>query len=519
MRPTEHGEVWVTADGGEIDQDLGNYERFLGKQIPRSHNLTTGQVYNSVIEKERKGEYLGKTVQIFPHISNEVKDRIKKAAEGHDVCLIEVGGTIGDYENVPFLFAAKGLERDLGKENVLYIMVTYLLVPRHMAEMKTKPTQQAIRMLGESAGIFPDFIFCRGPVPLDDIRREKIEVYANIASENIISEPDIDTIYRIPLDLEKEGIGLKILKELKLEPKKEPNWTEWEKLVDTIVSPKQKIKIAMISKYIAVGDFTLEDAYVSVNHALIHAGANLDASVQIDWIDAASLEENPAALMQLKEYQGILVPGGFGNSGVEGKIKAIKYARENDIPFLGLCYGLQLALIEYARNACGLEGAHSSEVDEHAAHKIIDILPMQKELLEKGDYGNTMRLGSYAAALDPLSKVYALYKECNRLGSDAKEYLALTESRVGTTNSENVVVERHRHRYEVSPIYIDQLKAAGMHFPGFHTREDNTKLVEFIELPNHPFFVATQAHPEFKSRLDDPSPLFYGFVRACIKKL
>ena len=519
MRPTEHGEVWVTADGGEIDQDLGNYERFLGKQIPRTHNITTGQVYNSVIEKERKGEYLGKTVQIFPHISNEVKHRIKTAAEGHDICLIEIGGTIGDYENVPFLFASKGLEREFGKDNVLYIMVTYLLVPRHMAEMKTKPTQQAIRMLGESAGIFPDYIFCRGPAPLDDIRREKIEVYANIPSGNIISEPDIDTIYRIPLDLEKEDMGEKILKSLKLEPRKEPNWKNWQKLVNAIVTPKEKIKIAMISKYIAVGDFTLEDSYVSVNQALIHAGANLDATVQIDWIDAASLEENPAAVMQLKEYQGILVPGGFGNSGVEGKIKAIKYARENDIPFLGLCYGLQLALIEYARNLCGLEGAHTAEVDENAPHRVIDILPTQKELLEKGDYGNTMRLGSYAAALDPLSKVYALYNECRRLQADAKEFLALTESRVGTTASEHVAVERHRHRYEVSPIYIDQLKTAGLQFPGFHTREDGTKLVEFIELPNHPFFMATQAHPEFKSRLDDPAPLFYGFVRACIKKL
>ncbi len=519
MRPTEHGEVWVTSDGGEIDQDLGNYERFLGKLIPRTHNITTGQVYNRVIEKERKGEYLGKTVQIFPHITNEVKERIKKAAEGHDICLIEVGGTIGDYENVPFLFAAKGLEREFGKDSVLYIMVTYLLVPRHMAEMKTKPTQQAIRMLGESAGIFPDFIFCRGPAPLDDIRREKIEVYANIPSENIISEPDIDTIYRIPLDLEKEEIGLKVLKLLKLEPKKEPKWDNWEKLVNAIVAPKQKIKIAMIGKYISTGDFTLEDSYVSVNQALIHAGANLDTSVQIDWIDAASLEENPAALMQLKDYQGVLVPGGFGNSGVEGKIKAIKYARENDIPFLGLCYGLQLSLIEYARNVCGLKDAHTTEVDEHAEHKVIDILPSQRALMEKGDYGNTMRLGAYAAGLDPLSKTYALYKECNRLQSDQKEFLTLTESRVGTTPVEHAVVERHRHRFEVSPVYVDKIQAAGMHFPGFHNRDDGTNLVEFIEIPNHPFFMATQAHPEFKSRLDDPAPLFYGFVRACIKKL
>lgn len=522
LRPTEHGEVWVTSDGGEIDQDLGNYERFLGINIPKSNNMTSGQVYTSVIEKERAGKYLGATVQIIPHIPNEVKERVVRAGEGHDIVLVEVGGTIGDYENVPFLFAMKSLEREFGKDSIVYMMVTYMLVPRHMNEMKTKPTQQAIRMLSESSGIFPDFILCRAPVPLDDIRRKKIEVYANIPGDRIISEPDIDSIYQIPVDLEREGIGRKVLEMLKLEPKAQPDWTQWQKLVDSMRKPSKKIKIAMVAKYIGVGDFTLSDSYVSVNQALEHSGAHFDVGVEIEWIDAKTLE-NKSECAKLSEYAGILIPGGFGNSGVEGKINAIEYARLNNIPFLGLCYGMQLALVEFARNVCGLEGANTREVDAITPHAIVDILESQKEILSEGKIGGTMRLGSFVAAIKPGTQVYSMYKHLGRIDKDLKEFTQLQNEnsyeRIGVVRiGEEVVIERHRHRYEVNPKYISTLSEKGMVFAGVHRRDDGTELMEFIELPTHPFFIATQAHPEFKSNLEEPAPLFHGFISAALKR-
>src|SRR3989338_2916126 len=359
LRPTEHGEVWVTDDGGEIDQDLGNYERFLGADIPKKNNITTGQVYGKVIENERAGKYLGETVQFIPHIPDEIKKRIKDAAEGYDFCLIEIGGTIGDYENIPYLFAMKSLERELGKENIIYVLITYLPIPSHIEEMKTKPTQQAIRLLGEQ-GIMPDFIICRAKNALDEVRKKKIEQYANIRSSHVISEPDIDTIYRIPLDLEKENLGLKILEECKLKPKAKPDWAKWKKLVDNIADHGKKIKIAMVGKYLDIGDYSLKDSYISINQALQHAAANLNAKAEIVWIDSKSLESSENKLKELKNYNGIIIPGGFGGSGVEGKIKAIKFARENNIPFLGLCYGMQLAVVEFARDVCGMKDANTT---------------------------------------------------------------------------------------------------------------------------------------------------------------
>ncbi|MDP3918568.1 MAG: CTP synthase [Nanoarchaeota archaeon] len=515
LRPTEHGEVWVTDDGGEIDQDLGNYERFLGQAIPKRNNITTGQVYDTVITKERKGEYLGMTVQIIPHIPNEAKRRIKECGEGYDFVLIEVGGTIGDYENTPFLFAAKSIEREVGKENIAYVMVTYLLVPRHMNEMKTKPTQQAIKMLSEAAGIFPDFLLCRGPVALDEVRKRKLEIYGNVKSENIISEPDIDTIYRVPLDLEKENLGLKLLANFKIYPKKSPNWEKWEELVNKIVNPTKKVKIAMIGKYVDIGDFTLTDSYVSINQALIHAGANLNVGVEIEWINSKSLEKNPEDIEKLRNYQGILVPGGFGSSGVEGKIKAIKFARENNIPFLGICYGMQFALVEFARNVAGMENAHTTEVNKETPYPVIDILPTQRELLDNKEYGGTMRLGAYAAILKEGSKILELYERINRTKYDMEVLNSISRDKKGIIPlNSKVVLERHRHRFEVSPKYITQLEEKGMVFSGHHIREDETKLMEFIELPSHKFFVATQGHPEFKSRLEFPAPLFLGFIEA-----
>ena len=516
LRPTEHGEVWVTDDGGEIDQDLGNYERFLEIDVPKKNNITTGQIYKTVIDRERKGEYLGKTVQFIPHIPDEVKRRIVDAGKGYDFALVEIGGTVGDYENVPFLFAMKSLERDIGKENILYVLVTYLLIPRHTEEMKTKPTQQAIRMLAESSGIFPDFILCRAPIALDEVRRKKIEVYANIKSDYIISEPDIDTIYRIPLDLEKEKIGEKILDKFGLLEKKKADFSKWEKLVNNIASPLHRIKVGIVGKYVDSGEFMLSDSYISVNQALIHAGANLDVKVEIEWVDAKKLEKDEFEVERLTRFNGIIIPGGFGSSGVEGKIKAIKFCRERNVPFLGLCYGMQLALVEFARNVCGLDGANTSEVEEDTKYPVIDILDEQKEVLRNHDYGASMRLGSFAAILDENSIVYNLYNK--RLEEDAQKILNLKGSfRLGILNSEKAVLERHRHRYEVNPVFVDVFQDNGMRFSGWHIMTNGLKLMEFIELSSHKYFVATQAHPEFKSSLENPAPLFFGFVKACLE--
>jgi len=522
LRPTEHGEVWVTDDGGEIDQDLGNYERFLGMDIPKKNNITTGQIYGKVIENERAGKYLGKTVQFIPHIPEEIIKRIRDASNEYDFCLIEIGGTIGDYENIPFLFAMKSLEREIGKDNIVYMLITYLPVPSHIEEMKTKPTQQAIKLLAEHA-ILPDFIICRAKTALDDVRKKKIEVYANIKSDHVISEPDIDTIYRIPLDLEKENMGLKILDEFKLKPKAKPNWAKWEKLVEDIVNPKKEIKIAMVGKYVDIGDYSLADSYISINQALQHAGANLGVKIKIEWIDSKILEKDKNALTNLRKYNGIIIPGGFGGSGVEGKIKAIQFSRENNIPFLGLCYGMQLAVVEFARNVCSLKDATTAEVDEKSDSAVIDILPAQKKLMEQNRYGGTMRLGSYAAMLKQGSNVLKLYLDAKRVDVDSKRISNLKNNkdqqfRLGILEKgKDVVLERHRHRYEVNPEFISKIEEKGLVFSGYHIREDNQKLMEFIELPKHKFFVATQAHPEFKSSLIDPAPLFYGFVKACIK--
>ena len=520
LRPTEHGEVWVTDDGGEIDQDLGTYERFLDRDIPKSNNITTGQIYKAVIDKERKGEYLGQTVQFIPHIPDEIKNRIKEAGCGNDFVLIEVGGTIGDYENIPFLFAIKSLEREVGKQNLTYVLITYLPIPSHIEEMKTKPTQQAIRLLSES-GIFPDFIICRAKKPLDIIRKKKIETYANIVSDHVISEPDIDTVYQIPLDLEKENFGEKLLKELGMKSKKSPEWSEWRKLVDSILSPKKNIRIAIVGKYIDIGDYNLADSYISINQALMHAGASLNTGVDITWLDSKMFEDNKRSLNDLKNYHGIIVPGGFGSSGVEGKIKAINFARINKIPYLGLCYGLQLAVIEFARNACGLKDAHTTEVSPKTSAPVINIQPAQKEILEKSMYGGTMRLGAYAAILKEKTKVLKLYEETGRLEEDSKRAAELMKDksqafRLGILEKgRKIVLERHRHRYEINPEYVDLLEKKGMIFSGYYLRADSTKLMEYIELGDN--FRATQAHPEFKSRLGNPSPLFLGFVKDALK--
>ncbi len=470
LRPTEHGEVWVTDDGGEIDQDLGTYERFLNLDIPKRNNMTTGQIYKTVIDRERQGEYLGQTVQFIPHIPDEIKKRLKEASDNFDFVLIEIGGTIGDYENIPFLFAVKGLEREIGKKNLTYVLITYLPIPSHIEEMKTKPTQQAIRLLSES-GIFPDFIICRAKKALDVVRKNKIETYANIISDHVISEPDIETVYQIPLDLEKEKLGEKILKEFGMKSKKQPNWQSWKGLVGNILNPKKSVKIAIVGKYIDIGDYNLADSYISINQSLLHAGASLNTGVEINWLDSKMFEENRKAASELKNYDGIIVPGGFGASGVEGKINAVNYARINKIPYLGLCYGLQLAVIEFTRNVCGLKDAHTTEINPKTKNPVIDVQPAQKEIIEKHMFGGTMRLGAYAAVLKEKSQVLKLYEDTGRLNEDAKRVNNLMKDksqafRLGILgNSKKIVLERHRHRYEVNPKFINLIEKTEWHSP------------------------------------------------------
>jgi len=485
MRPTEHGEVWVTDDGGEIDQDLGTYERFLSEAISKRNNITTGQVYKELIEKERRGDFLGKTVEFIPHVPEQIKSRILESGNNKDILLVEIGGTVGDYENIPFLFAVKSLENELGKNNIVYILVTYLPIPSHIEEMKTKPTQLSIKLLRES-GIQPDFILCRGKKALDDIRKRKIEKYANIKSERVISMPDVigektvNTVYIVPLDLEQENLGEKILSELGLEKKRTTDWKEWKERLEGVINPKKEIKIAIVGKYLGIGDFQLKDSYISINEALKHAGAKNKIKVDILWLDSNEFE-----MEGLKECSGLIIPGGFGESGVEGKIAAIKYARENKIPYLGLCYGLQLAVVEYARNVCKLK-AGTTEINPETEHPVIDILPEQKNIKDKGA---TMRLGSYKAILKEGTKIREIY-------------------------GKEEIEERHRHRYEVNPNYHRILEENGLVLSGM---SPDKRLVEFIELPNQ-FFIATQSHPEFKSSFLKPSPLFDAFVKACSEK-
>ena len=517
MRPTEHGEVWVTNDGGEIDQDLGNYERFLNKDMPKINNITSGQVYSQIIEEERSGEFLGETVQFIPHVPEEIVNRIKAAGKGYDFVVVEVGGTVGDYENIPFLFAAKRLEVELNKDNIVYVLVTYLPIPSNLGEMKTKPTQHAIMMLREY-GLFPDFIIGRSSREMDKVRKKKIETYSNISCDYILSCPDVDNIYKVPLVLEKQGFGSKLMKLTKTRAKKNIDWSAWEKIIKKMNKPKNRVKIAIVGKYIDIGDFTLKDSYISVQEALKHAGAYLDTGVDIDWIDSKKLEQTDQ-LTILKNYDGIIVPGGFGSSGVEGKINAIRVCRENKIPYLGLCFGMQLAIIEIARNICNLEGAHTTEICPETKYPVIDILPSQKEIIKKSAYGGTMRLGAYAAILDPNSKIFEFYKKTGRLEEDMKKINTLPEKRLGIVDNEkNIIFERHRHRYEVNPEFVDILKKHGVIFSGKHIRADGQELMEFIELKDHPCFIATQGHPEFKSRPESPSPMFVALVDAALKR-
>ena len=488
LRPTEHGEVWVTEDGGEIDQDLGHYERFLDINIPKYHNITTGQVYSAVIEKERAGKYLGKTVQPIPHVTDEIKRRIKQPSENakYDFVLVEIGGTVGDYENVLFLEAVRQMKYE--GENIQYVHVTYVPVLKSLGEAKTKPTQHSVKLLRE-IGIQPDFIITRSEKPLDDVRKEKIALFCNVNGDDVISDSNIDNVYGVPLLFEEQQLCRMILRKLGLR-RKEVTLKQWKNYMNRIKKFDKKIRIGIVGKYFDIGSFKLSDSYISVIEAVKHAAWNNGLRPEIEWIDSKIFEKQPRKIVNLKKVDGIIVPGGFGLSGIEGKISTIKYARENNIPYLGLCLGMQLAVVEYARNVCGMKDANTTEVEKNTPFPVIDFIPDQVKIIVESRYGATMRLGAYPAQLAEGSLVRKIY-------SDSK------------------VFERHRHRYEVNPKYIEQIEAKGLKFSG---RSPDGVLMEFMELPSHPYFVGTQAHPEFKSRPLKPALLFDGLIKAAKKK-
>ena len=489
LRPTEHGEVWVTEDGGEIDQDLGHYERFLNINIPKYHNITTGQVYSAVIEKERKGKYLGKTVQPIPHVTNEIKRRIRKPNEDqkYDFILVEIGGTVGDYENVLFLEAVRQMK--LEGDNIQFIHVTYVPVLDALGEAKTKPTQHSVKLLRE-IGIQPDFIVTRSEDPLDNVRREKIALFCNVHEDDVVSNENVDNIYAVTLVFEKQDFCEKILHKLNL--RKGHNDLEgWEKFIKKLRRLNNTVKIGIVGKYFDIGTSQLSDSYISVIEAVKHAAWNNNLKPEIVWIDSKEFEKDPNKLRNLNELDGIIVPGGFGKSGIDGKIATIRYARENKIPYLGLCLGMQLAVVEYARNVCGIYNANTVEVDKKSPAPVIDFIPEQVEIIQESRYGATMRLGSWPAVLKKGTKIYKLYNQ-------------------------EKVSERHRHRYEVNPEFVSKLERCGIIFSG---KSPDKILMEFMEIKEHPYFVGTQAHPEFKSRPLHPAPLFDGLIKAAKKKL
>ncbi len=487
MNPVEHGEVFVTADGVECDQDIGNYERFLNKTLSTHNYMTTGRVYQSVIERERNLEYDGKCVEVVPDIPNEVISRIKKAGEINDVdfVLTEIGGTIGEYQNMLFLEAARMMKlKNPGR--VLFVMVSYLPIPEIIGEMKTKPTQHAARTLN-SAGIKPDIILGRAEVPLDEPRKRKISIFCNVDKEDVISAPDVSTIYEIPLNFERDNLSNKILKKFNLKPK-ESDLKNWRKMVNVIKNADKKVKIGMVGKYFETGEFTLSDSYISVIEAINHSSWANKRKAEIFWLSAEEYEEDPSKLEKLERFDGVVIPGGFGSRGTEGKIKAAQYCRENKIPFLGLCLGMQLATVEFARNVAGIKNANSTEFDK-GCKPVIDIMPGQKKLLKKKDYGGTMRLGTYECKL-----------------------------KKGTISSqaynEELILERHRHRYEFNNKYRKKLEKNGLKVAGLNPKTD---LVEIIEIEDHPFYVGTQFHPEFQSKPLYPHPLFKEFVKTAIQ--
>jgi CTP synthase len=472
MNPLQHGEVYVTEDGAETDLDLGHYERFTSAIMSRLNNVTAGQVYDTVISKERKGDYLGGTVQVIPHVTDEIKSRVLAASENVDVILVEIGGTVGDIESLPFLEAIRQLRTDVGRDNVCFVHVALVPYVATAGELKTKPVQHSVKQL-QAVGIAPDVILCRTDRFLPKAVKSKIALFCNVDEDAVITAKDVDTIYEVPLVLHQEGLDEKLAQVLNMWTAR-PDLRRWEELIHTIRNPETTVRIAMVGKYI-----DLTEAYKSLNEALAHAGFPIGARVEIDYVDADKFEDPHV----LANADGILVPHGFGGRGAEGKIKAVRFAREHSVPYLGICYGMQMAVIELARNVAGLEGANSTEIDPDTPHPVIDLLPEQRKIQ---DMGATMRLGAYPCELSDDSRAREIYG-------------------VGRID------ERHRHRYEFNLEYRERLEQAGMVFSG---SSPDGRLVEVVELRDHPFFVASQFHPEFKSRPFGPHPLFEAFVKA-----
>ncbi|MDU5082063.1 CTP synthase [uncultured Tissierella sp.] len=481
MSPYQHGEVFVTDDGAETDLDLGHYERFIDVNLSKYSSVTSGKIYWSVLNKERKGEYNGRTVQVIPHITNEIKERIIRASKERDVDIVitEIGGTVGDIESLPFLEAIRQIKYDVGKENVMYIHVTLVPFLSKAGELKTKPTQHSVKEL-RGLGIQPDVLICRTEVPLARDLREKIALFCDLAPSEVIENSDASTIYEIPLMLEREGLPQLVIDHLNLKCG-ELDLSEWNEIVDRVNNPQGKVKIALVGKYVE-----LKDAYISVSESLNHGAIANNVEVEIKWIHAEEINNDNCNEL-LSDVDGILVPGGFGDRGVEGKISAIKYARENKIPYLGICLGMQLAVIEFARNVANLKGAHSSELNSSTDYPVIDLMPEQKDI---DTLGGTMRLGLYPCKIKEDTKAFEIYND-------------------------EIIYERHRHRYEFNNEYRDKLEEEGLIISGVSPDE---RLVEMIELKDHPWFVAVQYHPEFKSRPTKAHPLFREFIKAAIKR-
>lgn len=490
MNPIEHGEVFVTEDGDETDQDVGNYERFLNKNIYRESYMTTGRVYQAVIERERNLGYGGKCVEVVPHIPLEINSRIEAAVKKTkaEIMIIEVGGTVGEYQNLLFLEAARMMKLARGRD-VVFVMVSYLPIPSQSSEMKTKPTQYAIRTLN-TAGIQPDFIIARSSKPLDQPRREKIALNCNIHMGDVISAPDIESIYDVPINFEKDKLGDRLLEHFGLKSGHK-DLVEWRAMIRRIKTATKEINIGIVGKYFVSGSFTLTDSYISVLEAIKHAGAANRCKVNIHWLSSEEVESEGTKL--LKKFDGIIVPQGWGSRGSEGKIKTIKYCRENKIPYFGLCYGMQMAVIEFARNVAGLKAANSREINPRTPYPVIDVMESQKENLKQGKYGGTIRLGGWPCKLVTGTNLAKIYSK-----------------KFGT---KKIISERHRHRYEFNSKYRELLEQKGLVICG--TSPDNS-IVEAIEIKDHPFFIGTQFHPEYISRPLDPHPLFVEFVRVCL---
>lgn len=488
MNPIEHGEVFVTEDGIETDQDIGNYERFLDQDLYADNYITTGRVYETVIQRERNLGYGGRCVEVVPHIPEEVIRRITKVAkkDRSDFVMIEIGGTVGEYQNVLFLEAARMLRLRHPKD-VLFILVSYLPVPKKIGEMKTKPTQTAVRTLN-SAGIQPDFIIARSEYPLDEPRKRKISIFCNLEKDNVVSAPDIQSIYEVPINFEKDKLGQKILNKFDLKAKKN-NLRNWQNLVKAIKIADEQVNIGIVGKYFSTGNFVLSDVYISVIEAVKHASWHHQRKAKIHWLNSEEYESRPQKIKELKKLDGVIVPGGYGERGTEGKIKAIEFCRKNKIPYLGLCYGLQLAVVEFARNVCRMKGAHTTEIDSQTKYPVIDLMSEQKINLRDKQYGGSMRLGAYRCRLVKNSRAHQAYKS-------------------------QEVFERHRHRYELNNDFRDVLEKKGLIMAGVNPEKN---LVEIIELKDHPFFMASQFHPEFKSRPLRPHPLFKEFIKAGLK--